>query len=332
MRAVRELRHRGDDERPPPRARVHGARRRSSSSRLLPRPRRPPAREGRLRRRDARPARLARRAAGAVADTLTAPLQRSRRGRARSSPRTRAEIAAVIVEPVAGNMGLRPAGRGFLEGLRELDRRDGRAARVRRGDDGLPRAPGGAQALYGVTPDLTTLGKMIGGGLPVGAYGGRARRHGAGRAGRARLPGRHAVRESARDDGGDRDAAHSRPAGSRDGSRMPRSGSLTASATQPPRPVCPGSRCTPATMFGFFFTDSAGRELGGREAGRHGALRCVPRQCSSAASICPRRSSRPGSCRPRTATPRSTRRSKPRARRSPCSADRAAVADLPSRG
>ena len=62
---------------------------------------------------------------------------------------------------------------GFLEGLRELTTAARRAPRLRRGDDRLSRRPGGAQALYGVIPDLTTLGKVIGGGLPVGAYGGR---------------------------------------------------------------------------------------------------------------------------------------------------------------
>ena len=79
----------------------------------------------------------------------------------------------MIVEPVAGNMGLVVPARGLPRGPARADRGRRRAARLRRGDDRLPRAPGGAQALYGITPDLTTLGKVIGGGLPVGAYGGR---------------------------------------------------------------------------------------------------------------------------------------------------------------
>jgi len=84
------------------------------------------------------------------------------------------EIAAIIVEPIAGNMGLVPPRPGFLEGLRELTRRHGIVLIFDEVITGFRAAWGGAQALYGVTPDLTTLGKIIGGGLPVGAYGGRA--------------------------------------------------------------------------------------------------------------------------------------------------------------
>ena len=79
----------------------------------------------------------------------------------------------MLVEPVAGNMGVVPPAAGFLQGLRALTRRARRAARLRRGDDRLARAPGGAQVLYGVEPDLTCLGKVVGGGLPAAAYGGR---------------------------------------------------------------------------------------------------------------------------------------------------------------
>ena len=83
------------------------------------------------------------------------------------------EIAAVIVEPVAGNMGVVPPEPGFLPGLRELTRREGALLIFDEVITGFRVAWGGAQALYGVTPDLTCLGKIIGGGLPVGAYGGR---------------------------------------------------------------------------------------------------------------------------------------------------------------
>jgi glutamate-1-semialdehyde 2,1-aminomutase len=83
------------------------------------------------------------------------------------------EIAAVIVEPVAGNMGLVPPQDGFLGGLRELTAANGALLIFDEVMTGFRVHPGGAQALYGVTPDLTTLGKVIGGGLPVGAYGGR---------------------------------------------------------------------------------------------------------------------------------------------------------------
>jgi len=84
-----------------------------------------------------------------------------------------AEIAAVIVEPVAGNMGVVPPAPGFLAGLSELTRRHGALLIFDEVITGFRIAPGGAQALYGVRPDLTCLGKIIGGGLPVGAYGGR---------------------------------------------------------------------------------------------------------------------------------------------------------------
>jgi glutamate-1-semialdehyde 2,1-aminomutase len=83
------------------------------------------------------------------------------------------QIAAVIVEPVAGNMGLVPPLPGFLEGLRSLTEREGSLLIFDEVMTGFRVHPGGAQALYGIKPDLTTLGKVIGGGLPVGAYGGR---------------------------------------------------------------------------------------------------------------------------------------------------------------
>jgi len=83
------------------------------------------------------------------------------------------EIAAVIVEPVAGNMNCIPPAPGFLEGLRALCDRYGGLLIFDEVMTGFRVALGGAQALYGVTPDLTTLGKVIGGGLPVGAFGGR---------------------------------------------------------------------------------------------------------------------------------------------------------------
>jgi len=83
------------------------------------------------------------------------------------------EIAAVIVEPVAGNMNLVPPQPGFLEMLRELCTRHGAVLIFDEVMTGFRVALGGAQALYGIKPDLTTLGKIIGGGLPVGAFGGR---------------------------------------------------------------------------------------------------------------------------------------------------------------
>jgi len=82
-------------------------------------------------------------------------------------------VAALIVEPVAGNMGVVPPADGFLHGLRDLCDRAGALLVFDEVMTGFRVDPGGAQKLYGVRPDLTTLGKVIGGGLPVGAYGGR---------------------------------------------------------------------------------------------------------------------------------------------------------------
>lgn len=83
------------------------------------------------------------------------------------------DIAAVIVEPVAGNMGVVPPAPGFLEGLRSITSRYGSLLIFDEVMTGFRVAYGGAQKLYGVVPDLTCLGKVIGGGLPVGAYGGK---------------------------------------------------------------------------------------------------------------------------------------------------------------
>ena len=83
------------------------------------------------------------------------------------------EIAAVIVEPVAGNMGVVLPRDGFLQGLRDLTRSHRALLIFDEVITGFRVAYGGAQALYGVIPDMTCLGKIIGGGLPVGAYGGR---------------------------------------------------------------------------------------------------------------------------------------------------------------
>ena len=82
------------------------------------------------------------------------------------------QIAAIIVEPVAGNMGVVPPLPGFLEGLRVITKREGAVLIFDEVMTGFRVHKGGAQALYHVKPDLTTLGKVIGGGLPVGAYGG----------------------------------------------------------------------------------------------------------------------------------------------------------------
>jgi glutamate-1-semialdehyde 2,1-aminomutase len=107
---------------------------------------------------------------GAAADTLTAPFNDLE---AVESLFAEHEIAAVVVEPVAGNMGLVVPREGFLEGLRALTSAHGALLVFDEVMTGFRVHPGGAQAMYGIAPDLTTLGKVIGGGLPVGAYGGR---------------------------------------------------------------------------------------------------------------------------------------------------------------
>ena len=86
--------------------------------------------------------------------------------------RYRGEVAAVFVEPIAGNMGLVPPRRGFLAGLRELCDAHGTLLVFDEVMTGFRVARGGAQELFGIRPDLTTLGKVIGGGLNIGAYGG----------------------------------------------------------------------------------------------------------------------------------------------------------------
>jgi glutamate-1-semialdehyde 2,1-aminomutase len=83
------------------------------------------------------------------------------------------KIAAIILEPVAGNMGCVVPQAGYLKGLRDLCTRNGILLIFDEVMTGFRLAPGGAQELYNIIPDLTTLGKIIGGGLPVGAYGGR---------------------------------------------------------------------------------------------------------------------------------------------------------------
>jgi glutamate-1-semialdehyde 2,1-aminomutase len=83
-------------------------------------------------------------------------------------------IACLIVEPVAGNMGVVPPKPGWLQAARDLTKKHGVLLILDEVMTGFRVAPGGAQALYGVTPDLSCFGKVIGGGLPVGAYGGRS--------------------------------------------------------------------------------------------------------------------------------------------------------------
>jgi len=105
--------------------------------------------------------------------TLTLPFNDLEAVRAVFAARGR-EIAAVITEPVAGNMGVVPPRPGFLEGLREITRAHGALLIFDEVITGFRVAQGGAQQRYGIVPDMTCLGKIVGGGLPVGVYGGRA--------------------------------------------------------------------------------------------------------------------------------------------------------------
>ncbi len=109
---------------------------------------------------------------GTAQDTLIAPFNDldAVSALAENNP---GNIAAVILEPVVGNMGCVPPQPGYLQGLRDICTRHGILLIFDEVMTGFRLAPGGAQELYSITPDLTTLGKIIGGGLPVGAYGGR---------------------------------------------------------------------------------------------------------------------------------------------------------------
>jgi glutamate-1-semialdehyde 2,1-aminomutase len=110
---------------------------------------------------------------GTTADTLTAPFNSA--AAVEAIVRTQgAELAAVIVEPVAGNMGCVAPVAGYLEALRALTRACGALLVFDEVMTGFRVARGGAQQLYGIMPDLTCLGKIVGGGLPAAAYGGRA--------------------------------------------------------------------------------------------------------------------------------------------------------------
>ncbi|MGB3756334.1 MAG: glutamate-1-semialdehyde 2,1-aminomutase [Rivularia sp. (in: cyanobacteria)] len=107
-----------------------------------------------------------------TSDTLTAPFNDLEAVKVLFEE-NRDQIAGVILEPVVGNAGFVPPDAGFLEGLREITQEHGALLVFDEVMTGFRISYGGAQEKFGVTPDLTTLGKIIGGGLPVGAYGGR---------------------------------------------------------------------------------------------------------------------------------------------------------------
>ncbi len=109
---------------------------------------------------------------GATADTLVLPYNNLSAAKDLFAEHGK-RIAAVLVEPIAGNMGCVPPTEGFLAGLRSLCDQHGTLLVFDEVMTGFRVAPGGAQQLYGVQPDLTCLGKVLGGGLPIAAYGGR---------------------------------------------------------------------------------------------------------------------------------------------------------------
>lgn len=109
---------------------------------------------------------------GTANDTLTAPFNNLEAVQTLVDA-NKGQVAAIILEPVAGNMGLVPPAEGFLQGLRTLCDKEGIVLIFDEVMTGFRLASGGAQQLFGVTPDLSTMGKIIGGGMPVGAYGGK---------------------------------------------------------------------------------------------------------------------------------------------------------------
>ena len=254
---------------------------------------------------------------GAVSDTLTAPYN-DLAAVERLFAEHAGEIAAVIVEPVAGNMGLVLPAEGFLEGLRALTEADGALLVFDEVMTGFRVHPGGAQELYGVTPDLTTLGKVIGGGLPVGAYGGR----------------REIMELVA-------PAGPVYQAGTLSGNPLAMTAGIeTLRALAEPGVwdgiVRAGERLftglgDAAAEAGVSGPADAGRDdarllLRRRRRSGAGRTRSWPTriasphsiaECSTAASTFPRPSSRPGSSRARTATTRSMPRSRLRPRHSP---------------
>ena len=148
--------------------------------------------------------------AALAALTLTAPFNDLDAARELVA-RNKKELAAIIVEPIVGNSGFIPPDPGFLEGLRELADDSGALLIFDEVMTGFRIAPGGARERFGVTADLTTLGKVIGGGLPVAAYGGRREIMERVAPSGSGVPGRDALRESAGDGGRIGDAIDTDP-------------------------------------------------------------------------------------------------------------------------
>ena len=143
---------------------------------------------------------------GATADTIVAPYN-DIDAAATAVARYGEGLACVIVEPVAGNMGVVPPEPGFLEALRELCNASGALLVFDEVITGFRIARGGAQERFEINADLTVLGKIVGGGMPIGAFGGSRGDHAPPRSRRRGLPGGDALGKPARDGRGHRGAA-----------------------------------------------------------------------------------------------------------------------------
>jgi glutamate-1-semialdehyde 2,1-aminomutase len=202
--AARELGNRGGDERPAPRARLYRARGDREVRGLLSRPQRLPAGEGRA------PGALTfgnPTSAGVPAELTSHTLvldYNDPQQVADAFARYGDTIAAVVLEPVAGNMNFVRPSQEFMDGLRAACTKHGAVLIFDEVMTGFRVGAGGAQGIFGITPDLTTLGKVIGGGMPVGAFGGPARHHAEARARGTRVPGGDAFRKPG---GGERGAS-----------------------------------------------------------------------------------------------------------------------------
>ncbi len=224
-----------------------------------------------------------------------------------------ADIACVIVEPVAGNMNCIPPVPGFLEALREECTKHGAVLIFDEVMTGFRVAKGGAQALYGIKPDLTTLGKIVGGGMPVGVFGGRRdiMSHiaplGPG------LPGGHAVWKPGGDGGRSRDAERHRRTGL---PRAPGQAHRPARARHQAGGAAgrraardqPRLRHVRLVLHGRPAREQLRRSDGLR---RRALQEVLPRHARTRACTSRRRRSRRGSFRLRTPKPTSTRRSQP---------------------
>ena len=247
---------------------------------------------------------------GAVHDTILCPFNDAK---AVSEILTRfpGEVAAVLLEPIAGNMGLVPPLPGYLAALRELTEKDGCLLVFDEVMTGFRVAYGGAQALFGITPDLTALGKIVGGGLPAAAYGASAAIMDHVSPVGPIYPGGHAFRKSPRHGRWPDDAAAtSRFARHTIDWRPSPPGWQTGSAAPQRMPECPMSSSAPAAcspcssmMAPYMITKTLAAATPGCSPGSSG-------KCWLAAFICRAASSRLPSFRRPTPMTTSIRRSR----------------------